>query len=78
LLPLKLIVGACETTERYSASLLKQHRPEEIQHIEREGHVAILEACCDHDSAKAQEALSAHMEVFERLLTTMLRDAQGP
>jgi DNA-binding GntR family transcriptional regulator len=74
---LKLIVSACETTERYSASLLKQHRPDEMQHIEREGHIAILEACRNHDSARAQEALSAHMEVFERLFTTMLGEAEG-
>jgi DNA-binding GntR family transcriptional regulator len=67
---LKLIVSSCETTERYSASLLSQHRPEEMEDVESEGHRAILQACRDHDPARAQEALSGHMEVFEQLFTT--------
>jgi DNA-binding GntR family transcriptional regulator len=66
---LRLIAAACETSERYSASVLSAGDPADTQEIERAGHLAIYEACVEHDVEKAAAVLGAHLDVFARLFS---------
>jgi DNA-binding GntR family transcriptional regulator len=69
---LRLIAAACETSERYSAAMLKAGRPQEMEEIERTGHLAIFTACVEHDPYGAETALRTHLDVFENLFTFQL------
>lgn len=65
------LAAVCETSERYSASLL-QHTSRENQKVEREGHLSILRACQQHDPVAAERAVLEHLQVFERLSTLQM------
>jgi DNA-binding GntR family transcriptional regulator len=48
--------------------------PAEMQEIERAGHLAIVEACIEHDVDRAEAELRAHLGVFENIVTFELAE----
>jgi DNA-binding GntR family transcriptional regulator len=57
--------------------MLKMKVPAEMQEIERAGHLAIVEACIEHDVDRAEAELQAHLGVFENIVTFELAAPDG-